>query len=139
MWETLCKLKCLPPLIQSLLRATSWKMQAVNAEQHFVFEINNLIFKKKCLPEFKRVLWKKCIIKDILSVSKSLFFHITIFSLLQVDTALVVLSMCALQCHQQIFRFGIFAFSFSKKRVHRLWILNFLTSWQRGYIVFDLL
>lgn len=139
MWETLCKLKCLPPLIQSLLRATSWKMQAVNAEQHFVFEINNLIFQEKCLPEFKRVLWKKCIIKDILSVSKSLFFHIAIFSLLQVDTALVVLSMCALQCHQQIFRFGIFAFSFSKKRVHRLWILNFLTSWQRGYIVFDLL
>lgn len=84
------------------------------------------------MPEFKRVLWKKCIIKDILSVSKSLFFHIAIFSLLQEDTALVVLLMCALQCHQQTFRFGILAFSFSKKKGPQAMDFKFLNKLAEG-------
>ena len=115
-------------------------MQAVNAEQHFVFEINNLIFQEKSVCQSLRGYSEKnVLLKTYFQSLNHSFFTLQFFSLLQVDTALVVLSMCALQCHQQIFRFGIFAFSFSKKRVHRLWILNFLTSWQRGYIVFDLL
>lgn len=128
MWETLCKLKCLPPLIQSLLRATFcvWNQQ---------FDFSS----KSVCQSLRGYSEKNVLLKTYFQSLNHSFFTLQFFSLLQVDTALVVLLMCALQCHQQIFRFDIFAFSFSKKRVHRLWILNFLTSWQRGYIVFDLL